>query len=61
MSASRQLRRRLLREAGWRGATPKRRRRGKDLPDAIHDVAVVLGVLKMRDRVKAAEPHKEKS
>ncbi len=50
MSAKRSLVRRNLKQAGWKGRKSKR---GKPLEDAAHDVAIVLGVLKARDRAKS--------
>ncbi len=49
MSAKRELIRRNLKAAGWKGHP--RRPRGKSKAEAAHEVAVVLGVLKARDRL----------
>ena len=50
MSAKRTLLRHQLQAAGWKGRKAKRKR-GVPLEDAAKSVAVVRGVLKMRDRL----------
>ncbi len=54
MSARRELLRRNLRAAGWRNGA--KRARGKSKADAAHEVAVVLGVLRARDRMTQRTP-----
>lgn len=56
MSLTRDVRRHALQSAGWRGAKVNQeeqrgRRRGRTWREAAQDVAVVFGVLEMRDRV----------
>jgi hypothetical protein len=53
MSAKRTLLRTQLKAAGWKGSKVKRRR-GVPIQDAAKNVAVVRGVLKMRDKLKEA-------
>ena len=50
MSAKRTLLRHQLQAAGWKGKKFKRNRK-VSLEDAAKSVAVVRGVLKMRDRL----------
>jgi len=42
MSAKRTLLRRALKEAGWRGAKPKKRQRGLSPEEAVRMAAVII-------------------